>query len=215
MWSFKRNSVNWKLHKLLLKILTLRQSCEIEEGEERKQTEEIFLWEVGFFDHPVDSTCLYSATLRYWALLVYMYSFSLKRDLLFCLKPRGLTQYFSWWRRIWGSKWLMQANMCCFTWGSLKYAFKVPDVWQWGKEDRAQCYFFSFWYWNAELTFLVLIHPHRFTALCLSLKGTTFHLEVSGDGRVPHNYPKAGVSNEELLGKDDLTQNIHLHLHVF
>lgn len=99
---------------------------------------------VRFFDHPVDSACLYSATLRYWALLVYMYSFSLKRDLLFCLKPRGLTRYFSWRRRIWGSKWLMQANMCCFTWGSLKYAFKVPDVWQWGKEDRAQCYFFPF-----------------------------------------------------------------------
>lgn len=49
------------------------------------------------------------------------------------------------------------------------------------------------------------------------LQSYTFHLKetVAGDGRVPNNHPRAGVSNEELLGKDGLTQNIHLHLHLF
>lgn len=51
----------------------------------------------------------------------------------------------------------------------------------------------------------------------LQVHGFAFHLKkiVSGGDGVHHNYPKAAVSNVEFLCKDDLTQNIHLHLHPF
>ena len=79
------------------------------------------------------------------------------------------------------------------------------------EEKMQQMLFFSLWYWNAELLLFC------FWYIPAGLQSYVFHLKeiVSGGGRVPHNYPKAGVSNEELLGKDDLIRNVHLHLHLF
>lgn len=152
MWPFEKKnpSVNWKN---LITFYTKFSCWNSHAGEKERHgnKQKKCSSESSSFDWRVDAACLSSATRRYWAVLVFMCSFSLKTYLFFCLKPRGLKGYFSWWRSIWGNKWLMQVNVCFFMWGSLKYAFKVTDIWQLGREDAAQSYFFPLWYRNAEL----------------------------------------------------------------
>lgn len=143
----------------------LKQSCRREQGEERNLTEEMLLWKFIFVDWSVDAACLYSTTLRNWAVLVFIHSFSLKIYLFFCLKPKEFEGHFLWWRRIWSNKWLMQANICFLIWDSLKYAFNVPDLWQWEREDVAQyCVFFLLILkcWTYFFAFDIFLHVHRF-----------------------------------------------------
>lgn len=152
----------------------------------------------------VDAVFLCSAALILRSVLVFMYSFSLGMYLFFCLKSRGLGGYFSWWSEVWSIKWLMQENTCFLH----ETHINIQIVRHMSLRKMQHSVIFFPWYWTAELTFCFWYIP-------TVLQSYALKEIVSGGGRAPHHYSKAEISNEVLLGRGDLTQNIHLHLHLF
>lgn len=159
----------------------------------------MLLWKFSFA-WVVDAVFICSATLILWSVLVFMYSFSLEIYLFFCLKSRGLGGYFSWWSGLWSS--------CRNIYASYMRLIDIQIVRHMSVRKMQHDVIFFPWYWTAELTFCFWYIPTVLQSCALKER-------VSGGGRAPHHYSKDEISNEVLLGKDDLIQNIQLHLHLF
>lgn len=201
MWLLKEKSDKWRNFIAFYSRFSCWQSQMREKKERRKKTEEMFLWKFSFA-WIVDAIFLCSATLILRSVLVFMYSFSLEMYLFFCLKCRRLGRYFSWWSGVWSIKWLMQENICFLH----EAHIDIQIVRHMSVRKMQNSVIFFSWYWTPELTFCFWYIPTVLQSY--ALKEIVWRWQSS-----PPLFQ--GWSQYEVLqGKGDLTQNIHLHLHL-